>query len=87
MCEYCEIIPKLYYSVFSGQMEVDDGESQKILLDGWPQADLVIGADRDGKIYMEAVSNEYLEYMPWYPNFCPVCGRDLRDQNEKSEKT
>lgn len=28
-----------------------------------------------------------LEYVPWYPNFCPVCGRDLRDQNEKSEKT
>lgn len=87
MCEYCEIIPKLYYSVFSGQMEVDDGESQKILMDGWPKADLVIGADRDGKIYMEAVSDEYLEYIPWYPNFCPVCGRDLRDQNEKSEKT
>lgn len=52
-------------------------ENEKELVgDEWAQ--LYIGLDEDYKIYLKANG---IYDVTWYPNFCPVCGRDLRSVN------
>lgn len=52
-------------------------ENEKELVgDEWAQ--LHIGCDEDYKIYLKANG---IYDVTWYPNFCPVCGRDLRPAN------
>lgn len=52
-------------------------ENEKELVgDEWTQ--LYIGCDKDYKIYLKANG---LYDVTWYPNFCPVCGRNLRPVN------
>lgn len=85
MCEYCEIIPQFYEHPLNGKTCYDEEKSQKILhKESW-YTYLVIGADKNGKIYIGPYYEGAADF--WYPNFCPVCGRDLREQNEKLEKT
>ena len=77
MCQYCEIEPA--FTTDSRKRKVyDKDESQKVLDPGGMYSQLVIGTDEDGRVFMEAdeVANRL-----WYPNFCPVCGRDLRPVN------
>lgn len=68
MCEYCE--------------EIKPGdENEKILArdvgdECYDQ--LVMGRDEEDKIYLRAIG---IYDATWYPNFCPVCGRDLRQSN------
>lgn len=84
MCEYCEIIPQFYEDPLNGKTYYDEEKSQKILnKESW-YTYLVIGADENGKIYIGPHYEGSSDF--WYPNFCPVCGRDLREQNEKLEK-
>lgn len=40
---------------------------------------LTIGTDEQGKVFMQASGEGSVN---WYPNFCPVCGRDLRPNGE-----
>lgn len=48
-------------------------ENEKELVgDEWAQ--LHIGCDEDYKIYLKAKG---IYDVTWYPNFCPVCGRNL----------
>lgn len=48
-------------------------ENEKELVgDEWAQ--LHIGCDEDYKIYLKANG---IYDVTWYPNFCPVCGRNL----------
>lgn len=49
---------------------------RELVGDEWTQ--LYIGFDEDYKIYLKANG---LYDVTWYPNFCPVCGRDLRPIN------
>lgn len=76
MCEYCEIKPVfkkdiLGYSVYNKE------ESQRVLRPGGMHSDLVMGVDSNGKIYLEA--DEGQDFL-WYPAFCPVCGRSLKNK-------
>lgn len=75
-CEYCGIMPA-YKKDILGKAYYDKYDSQKVLSCGGMHCDLVIGADQDGKIFMEADEGDDLL---WYPNFCPVCGRDLKNK-------
>ena len=77
MCQYCEIEPVFTKDVL-GRDVYDKDKSQKVLKSGGMYSDLVIGADDEGRIFMEA--DEAANSL-WYPNFCPVCGRDLRPIN------
>lgn len=65
MCKYCERKPAYENGVFRYYFN----ETQ---LDN---AAIVMGVEEDGRIYLS--DYEYASY--WYPNFCPVCGRQLRD--------
>ena len=67
-CEYCEMIRP-------------GDENEKILAQdvGNEVYDyLVMGCDDEDKIYLRAIG---IYDATWYPNFCPVCGRDLRPIN------
>ena len=77
MCQYCEIEP-VFTTDSHGRNVYDKDKSQKVLDPGGMYSQLVIGTDKDGRVFMEAdeVANRL-----WYPNFCPVCGRDLRQSN------
>lgn len=82
MCEYCEIEP-VFRKNTRGLRVYNKDESQKVLDPGGMYSQLVIGTDEDGRVFMEA--DEYANRL-WYPNFCPVCGRDLRPVNHNGEK-
>ncbi len=75
MCKYCERKPvfsngyHMYY-----ENETDLGEP------GY--AALRIGVDEDGRIYLAALGDDRVI---WYPNFCPVCGRPLREHTAAIE--
>lgn len=73
MCQYCEIEPVFTKDIL-GHDVYDKDKSQKVLKSGGMYSDLVIGADSEGGIFMEA--DEGANAL-WYPNFCPVCGRNL----------
>lgn len=77
MCQYCEIEP-VFTTDSHGRNVYDKDKSQKVLDPGGMYSQLVIGTGEDGRVFMEAdeVANRL-----WYPNFCPVCGRDLRPVN------
>ena len=77
MCEYCELEP-VFTTDAHGHDVYDKDKSQKVLDPGGMHSQLVMGTDEDRGIFMEADegSNRL-----WYPNFCPVCGRDLRPVN------
>ena len=78
MCEFCSVKPVFRNSWCDGKNVYDEEESRKILCSCGMYADLVIGADESGEIYMAAQSAEDSQTIRWYPNFCPVCGADLR---------
>lgn len=68
MCEYCEKIKP-------------GDENEKILardVGNECYDQLVMGRDKEDKIYLRAIG---IYDATWYPNFCPVCGRDLRPVN------
>lgn len=71
-CEYCETIRP-------GE------ENEKILAvdnaDGYYDQ-LVVGCDEDNKIYLRTYGNFGAT---WYPNFCPVCGRNLLKYSDHPE--
>mgnify|MGYP006949205712 FL=1 len=56
-------------------------ENEKELVgDEWAQ--LHIGCDEDYKIYLKAKG---IYDVTWYPNFCPVCGRNLLKYRDHPE--
>lgn len=56
-------------------------ENEKELVgDEWAQ--LHIGCDEDYKIYLKANG---IYDVTWYPNFCPVCGRNLLKYQDHPE--
>lgn len=56
-------------------------ENEKELVgDEWAQ--LHIGCDEDYKIYLKANG---IYDVTWYPNFCPVCGRNLLKYRDRPE--
>lgn len=56
-------------------------ENEKELVgDEWAQ--LHIGCDEDYKIYLKANG---IYDVTWYPNFCPVCGRNLLKYRDHPE--
>lgn len=73
MCEFCNQEP-----VFDGEETEEnylDYASEKALSGGgWTT--LFIGVDAKGRIVLRACGDGYTDN--YYPNFCPVCGRDLR---------
>ena len=77
MCEYCEIEP-VFAKDAHGHDVYDKDKSQKALDPGGMYSELVMGTDEDEQVFIEA--DEGANRM-WYPNFCPVCGRDLRPVN------
>lgn len=68
-CEYCEMIRP-------GE------ENEKELAGDDERVQLYIGCDEDYKIYLKANG---IYNVTWYPNFCPVCGRDLRHVSPESD--
>ena len=81
MCEFCSAKPVFRDSWCDGTVYVEE-ESSRILCSCGMYADLVIGADESGEIYMAAQSAEDSQTIRWYPNFCPVCGDKLRGEKE-----
>lgn len=77
MCEYCEIEPMFKKDILGHSVYDKDG-SQKVLDPGGMYSQLVMGTDEDEQVFIEA--DEGANRL-WYPNFCPVCGRDLRTIN------
>lgn len=77
MCEYCEIEP-VFTTDAHGHDVYDKDKSQKVLDPGGMYSQLVMGTDEDDQVFIEA--DEGANRM-WYPNFCPVCGRDLKPIN------
>ena len=77
MCEYCEIEP-VFTTDAHGHDVYNKDKSQKVLDSGGMYSQLVMGTDEDDQVFIEA--DEGANRM-WYPNFCPVCGRDLRPIN------
>ena len=65
MCKYCERKPIYENGVFVYWLN-------ETRLDN---SGIVMGIEEDERIYLS--DYEYATY--WYPNFCPVCGRKLRD--------
>nr|DAE42282.1 MAG TPA: Protein involved in formate dehydrogenase formation [Caudoviricetes sp.] len=76
MCEFCSIKPVFRHSLYCGATVYDELKSRKILCSG--NSDLLMGADENGRIYLAAEDAETMETRRWYPNYCPVCGADLR---------
>lgn len=76
MCEFCSVKP-VFRNYRCDRTVYDEEKSRKILCPCGMYADLVIGADESGEIYMTAQSAEDSQTIRWYPNFCPVCGADL----------
>lgn len=74
MCLYCEIEP-VFTTDAHGQDVYDKDKSQKVLDPGGMYSQLVMGTDEDNQVFIEA--DEGANRL-WHPNFCPVCGRDLR---------
>lgn len=77
MCEYCEREP-VFTTDALGRDVYDKDKSQKALDPGGMYSQLVMGTDEDEQVFIEADEGEN---RLWYPNFCPVCGRDLRPIN------
>lgn len=68
MCEYCERKP----AYMNGKFIYWYNETQ---LD---DAGIVMGLDEHEQIYL----SDYEYGNKWYPNFCPVCGRQLRGHRQ-----
>ncbi len=81
MCEYCEIEPMFKKDIL-GHSVYDKDKSQKALDPGGMYSQLVMGTDEDEQVFIEA--DEGANRL-WYPNFCPVCGRDLRPVSPESD--
>lgn len=74
MCEYCGIKPAFQNNI-SGHCVYDKEESQRVLAHGGMHSDLVMGVDENGAVFIESDEGEN---NLWYPNFCPICGRNLK---------
>lgn len=74
MCEYCGIKPAFQNNI-SGHCVYDKEGSQRVLAPGGMHSDLVMGVDENGAVFMESDEGEN---NLWYPNFCPICGRNLK---------
>lgn len=73
MCEYCSQKPRFYYDD-PEEFNYIDYESQKELISSDYTA-LYIGADAKGKIVLRTSGDDCVDF---HPNYCPICGRDLR---------
>ena len=70
MCKYCERKPifvknEIFFTI--------DNETDLAYKDF---TNLSMGVDKEGRIYIAAYGEGTAI---WYPNFCPVCGRSLRE--------
>lgn len=76
MCEYCGIKPAFQNNI-SGHCVYDKEGSQRVLAHGGMHSDLVMGVDENGAVFIESDEGEN---NLWYPNFCPICGRNLKNE-------
>ena len=72
-CRYCHVEP-VFHTRRDGFTFYSMSDSEITLAKG-NNAELAIGADKDGRVIMRAWGDGYTD--DWYPNFCPVCGRKI----------
>lgn len=72
MCKYCERKP-----VGTGYKWYP-WENEEVLESG-SYTNLTIGVDSDSRIYLAANGDDEAI---WYPNFCPICGRQFDSEGD-----
>lgn len=67
-CDLCQRVYDPKGCRFSNSVEIASG--------CW--VDMRLGVDEYGRVYMYATADDDTD--PYYPKFCPECGRDLREE-------
>ncbi len=78
-CKYCHIPAAFKTGWLYTHPQYDEDDSMVTLAYGGVCDSLTIGTDEQGKVFMQASGEGSVN---WYPNFCPVCGRDLRSDGK-----